>query len=406
MKVLIAAASFASKISGIQRHALNLARCLLLQPEVTAVHWVVAPWQQQMADLSDLSRDPRFVLHVALMRNQTIGRNLWYYRDLPQLAARLQVDIVHLACPMPVHGRAFHCPTVVTLHDLYPCEIPQNFGFPKFIFNRIILGQCLREVDAVACVSDATHTLLRRYFPAVSGKAIRIYNCVEAPGVANEPIPGCYGPFLLSVAQHRRNKNIPLLIRTFHLLLRSACVPAETRLFVIGIRGPESSHLDRLIARFTLQDHVYLLEGLKEAELNWCYRHCAALIAPSITEGFGLPVAEGILAGCRVVASDIPAHREISGCRCTLVPLNQNAKETLATAIVAALRAPKPQPSELPQFSASVLATQYVALYQSLLASRAAQSTFRCERLKGTEVLTLSNQQFAQAAQKDQHECL
>ena len=48
MKILIAAASFAANISGLQRHAFNMARCLLGAPEIEAVHFVVAPWQQEM----------------------------------------------------------------------------------------------------------------------------------------------------------------------------------------------------------------------------------------------------------------------------------------------------------------------------------------------------------------------
>ena len=36
-------------------------------------------------------------------------------------------------------------------------------------------------------------------------------------------------------------------------------------------------------------------------------------IAPSTVEGFGLPVAEALSLGVPVIASDIPAHREVAG---------------------------------------------------------------------------------------------
>lgn len=381
MKILIAAASFASNISGIQRHALNLARCLLLRPEVTEVHWVVAPWQDGMAQAAGLSPDSRFIPHLAAMGKHSLGRNFWYYRRLPRLAAQLDADLVHLCCPMPLDGTAFPCPTVVTLHDLYPYEIPMNFGFPKFLFNRIVLQQCLRRVDAIACVSDATAERLKQCFPAAFAKSVRIHNCVEAaptpePEATVGPavsIPDWRGEaFLLSVAQHRRNKNIPLLIRTFHNLLRSGEIPSTSRLVVVGIRGPETLLLHRLVSRCGLENRVHFLEGLSEAELQACYRNCAVLLAPSITEGFGLPIAEGILAGCRIVASDIPAHREISRLnvgddRCTLVRLGEGAEEALAGAIVTSLRKPKPLPAALPHLSAPMLAEQYVDFYRCLL---------------------------------------
>jgi glycosyltransferase involved in cell wall biosynthesis len=95
------------------------------------------------------------------------------------------------------------------------------------------------------------------------------------------------------------------------------------------------------------------------------------LVAPSITEGFGLPVAEGMLAGCRIVCSDISAHREIGEGFCRFVNLGVDAESALMRGIVSALEDPKPSPVQLPQLSGPVLAKQYIALYRRLLASTA-----------------------------------
>jgi glycosyltransferase involved in cell wall biosynthesis len=375
MKVLLAAATFATNISGVQRHAFNLARCLLPQSEIEQLHVVVAPWQKGLLADAGLPRSIKLVAHVATMVQSSLSRNLWYYRGLPRLAAQLGVDVVHITCPMPMNAAAFHCPTVVSLHDLYPYEIPMNFGFPKFIFNRIMLQQCLRNADSIACVSEATSALLRKYTPAsVWRKSIRIYNCVapEHAGTADPPIPSWTGePFLLCIAQHRRNKNITLLIGVFDRLLRSGAIDAKARLAVIGIRGPESGRIQKSIRDRGLDRMVQLLEGLTESELQWCYRNCAVLVAPSITEGFGLPVAEGLLAGCRIVCSDIPAHREIGGGLCRFVALNADAETALVHGIVSALKDPKPSSVQLPQLSGPVLAKQYIALYRRMIASTA-----------------------------------
>jgi glycosyltransferase involved in cell wall biosynthesis len=375
MKILLAAASFASNISGIQRHALSLARCLLLRPEVSALHLVVSPWQSDFAQIAGLSSDARLSTHIADISHNAISRNLWYYRRLPELAAQLQSDIVHLSFPVPCNGAAFNCPTVVTLHDMYPYEIPMNFGFPKFIFNRVILQQCIRSVDAIACVSDATQNRLKQYAPSsVWKKAVRIYNCVEPEPVsaADSPIPGWTGkPFLLCVAQHRRNKNIATLIRSFHSLMRSGEIEAGFKLVVVGIRGPESGNIKRLVANCGLSGNVVFLQGLTEPALQWCYRHCAVLVAPSLTEGFGLPVAEGLLAGSSIICSDIPAHREIADGYCHFVSLRTYPVEALAAAIADTLHEPKGEAISIPRLSASALAEQYIALYRRLVTSSA-----------------------------------
>ncbi len=373
MKILIAAASFASQISGLQRHAFNVVRCLLQLQELSAVHLVVAPWQRTLVEEAGFDPDPRLTVHIAEMEPSSLSRNLWYYRELPVLAARVRADVVHLTFPMPVDGKSFDCPTVVTLHDLYPYEIPQNFGFPKCIFNRLVLQQCLRNVDAIACVSEITDVLLRRYTPDATGrKTTRIYNCVEAGlfCAIESPIPGWQGePFLLCVAQHRCNKNIPLLLRTFDRLLQRSEIDNKTKLLVIGIGGPESRRIHRLVSHLRLDGRVHFLEGLSEPELQWCYGRCEALVTPSITEGFGLPVAEALLAGCRVVCSDIPAFREVGGDHCNFVDLHEDAEGALAEAILTTLRQPARPPISLPQFSSSLLANQYLGLYRGLIAS-------------------------------------
>jgi glycosyltransferase involved in cell wall biosynthesis len=375
MKILLAAATFATNISGVQRHAFNVVRCLLPQPEIEQLHLVVAPWQKNLLADAGIPRSIKLVLHLAEMTQSSVSRNLWYYRKLPKLAGELGIDLVHNTCPMPMNAAAFHCPIVVTLHDLYPYEIPMNFGFPKFIFNRVMLQQCLRNADSIACVSEATNSLLRQYSPpSVWRKSIRIHNCVEPEHAtaAESPIPSWSGePFLLCIAQHRRNKNIPLLIKVFSQLLRSGAIDAKARLVVIGIRGPESERIKLTIRNLGLGSAVHLPEGLTEAALQWCYRNCAVLVAPSITEGFGLPVAEGLLAGCRIVCSDINAHREIGEGFCRFVNLRVEAESALMRGIVSALEDPKPSPVQLPQLSGPVLAKQYIALYRRLLASMA-----------------------------------
>jgi glycosyltransferase involved in cell wall biosynthesis len=395
MKILLAAASFHSHISGLQRHALNVARCLLQPPEVSALHVVVAPWQHDLVKSAGLDSESRLTTHIAEpMTKSSFSRNLWYYRRLPVLAARLEADLVHLTFPMPVNAAAFSCPTVVTLHDLYPYEIPTNFGFPKSIVNRLTLKQCLRSVDAIACVSETTRLRLKQYAsPAAWRKSVRIYNCVESgpPAATESPIPGWLGePFLLCVAQHRRNKNISLLIRTVDRLLRSGEIDLNMWLVVVGVAGPETRDIHRLVADRGLGHGIHFLEGLSEPALLWCYTRCEALVAPSTTEGFGLPVTEGLLAGCRIVCSDIPAHREVANSQCRFVSLLETPEKTLATAIAAVLREPKKQPVSLPQFSAPVLAKQYMGLYGRLIASA---TPARSARMPGSIEISASESQ-------------
>src|ERR1700684_3943698 len=133
--------------------------------------------------------------------------------------------------------------------------------------------------------------------PGLGEKSRRIYNCVEQVRVrlGRSPLPGSSSiPFFLCVAQHRRNKNILLALRTLVRLLREKAVHPGAQLVIVGIPGPETANIHRFIRDARIEANVLLLSGISEAELQWCYRNCEALLAPSLTEGFGLPVAEAL----------------------------------------------------------------------------------------------------------------
>ena len=370
MKILLAAITSSAELSGVQRHAFNVVRCLLAREEVTEIHLAVAPWQQRLVRDSGVAASPRVHVHVVPMKRGILGRNLWFYREFPKLSGKLGVDVAHAAYPVPIRGKAFPCPVVVTLHDLYPFEIPKNFGMLKGWFNRKILSQCLENVDSITCVSDTTAHMLRRFVrKEVWQKASRIYNNVE---VDNEACSSGLAelstatPFLLCVAQHRRNKNIQLLLRVFERLHSGQKMHAEMRLAIVGVAGPETPSIRDLIRDLHLEDRVLLLEGIPEADLQWCYRNCGALILPSSTEGFGLPVIEALLAGCRVVCSDIPVLRELAEGHCRFVPLTGDVETAFAEAIATELQTPARRPIVLPQFSTQSIAEEYVAWYRAL----------------------------------------
>ena len=100
MKILVAAASFSSRISGLQRHAFNVVRCLLQVQEISAVHVVVAPWQSALVEDAGFGSDPRLTVHVGEMERSSLSRNLWYYRELPLwlLVCGLTLSIYHSPC--------------------------------------------------------------------------------------------------------------------------------------------------------------------------------------------------------------------------------------------------------------------------------------------------------------------
>ncbi len=83
------------------------------------------------------------------------------------------------------------------------------------------------------------------------------------------------------------------------------------RLLVAG--SPQVSSkpfFDALDSDARLREFVVVSSGLSTPSLRKLIMGSRALLMPSISEGFGLPIVEALAQGTPVLASDIPAHRE------------------------------------------------------------------------------------------------
>ena len=65
--------------------------------------------------------------------------------------------------------------------------------------------------------------------------------------------------------------------------------------------------------------NIKLLDYVDETEKAWLFLNAYAFVSPSCVEGFGIPVLDAASLGVKVLASDLPSHREIAN----LVSFNQ-----------------------------------------------------------------------------------
>jgi glycosyltransferase involved in cell wall biosynthesis len=220
----------------------------------------VAAWQALFPD------DPLVVLRRGGARYSLRAQREW-----PHLArAHPRATWVWFHWDVPWWGMPAR--SVVYVHDRIHRQVG---GFVKRTVADLWTGHAMRRAGAVVTVSAATAAQLPR-------AATVIPNGVQA---------GWCGPwaptdYLLTVGEPRPYKN-------FDLAARVAAM--------VGVR----------------HHHAW---GVSDEELAACYAGARVVLVPSRAEGFGLPLLEAFSAGAPVVASDIPALREVSGGLAVHVP--------------------------------------------------------------------------------------
>lgn len=343
MHIVIPVLHRPEKPTGVCRHAANLAQCLIDTELVRQVTLVIGRWQQAYFKSLFKLESSKIQLVAVDIKNTSFSRNQWFIFGLPKLVNRFQPDLIHMSFPFPFVQQWLKAPVVSTIHDLYPYEFPENFGYPQVWFNKLFLRQCVHNSDGLVCVSKCTLGNLEEYFPKIrENKQTRvIYNVVDLADI--EPkYPSQLGKdfssrFLLTVAQHRKNKNLDLLIRAYDTLRHDSRLDPKTLLLAVGSHGPETEHLRHLVQSRQLEDHVLFLSGLEDGELRWLYEHAALFVMPSSTEGFCLPLVEALTSSCPVVCSDIPIFREVGALRCRYFQLDHDAQANLVSAIASEL---------------------------------------------------------------------
>jgi glycosyltransferase involved in cell wall biosynthesis len=120
--------------------------------------------------------------------------------------------------------------------------------------------------------------------------------------------------YLLFMGNLEPRKNLGTLLRA-HRQARAAD-PEVPKLALVGPAGWG----DRWQGSPPDPRDVVLTGYLEDDDLRAVVAGAAAVCMPSHYEGFGLPVLEALAAGRPVLASDIPAHREVAHGHATLLP--------------------------------------------------------------------------------------
>lgn len=237
-------------------------------------------------------------------------------------AAQLEVA---LGAPDVVHANNYWCPVQLRSSRLvYTCY---DLGFtvdPGWTTETNRVG-CFEGVfrsavaaDWVVAISEASRAQYLSVFPHFPQDRIRvIYPCSRFAGSAGEGRPPralegiSPGAFWLSVGTIEPRKNQLRLAQAYARYLALGGVPIP--LVLAGGKGWLMEAFPETLARLGIAGKVVMTGYATDEELAWLYRHCLANLYPSLFEGFGLPVLEGMQFGAPTLVSNASSLPEVAG---------------------------------------------------------------------------------------------
>jgi glycosyltransferase involved in cell wall biosynthesis len=224
------------------------------------------------------------------------------------------------------HGTNFVLPPlaaaggVVTVHDLAYMKYRETVTGDAAQYADLVPA-ALRRGATVIAVSRAMAGEVADEYGIPDHRITVAHHGVDPVWAAAEPPPaadrerlGLPDRYVLYMGNMEPRKNLGTLLRA-HTAARRADL-AVPRLVLAGPagwgdrwQGTPPDPRDTVAAGY-----------LSGPDLRRVVAGAAAVCMPSHYEGFGLPVLEAMATGRPVLASDIPAHREVAGGHATLLP--------------------------------------------------------------------------------------
>jgi glycosyltransferase involved in cell wall biosynthesis len=228
------------------------------------------------------------------------------------------VDIFHLTAPLPVRIKNAGA-TILTLHDLIPLRLP----YTTLDNRREILRRfqtAAQQADLILTVSESTKRDIVALLK-IPPERIRVtYQTTDIqplrPSERNDlgRVLHRFGlsadGYCLFVGAIEPKKNVGRLIEAF--LESDIALP-------LVIVGRKAWLWDREIGRFMdvadtrIARRLKFLNYVSRNELRYLYAGAQFLAFPSLYEGFGLPLLEGMRFGLPVLTSNTSALPEIGG---------------------------------------------------------------------------------------------
>lgn len=219
---------------------------------------------------------------------------------------------------------------LVMIHDIIPIEFPE-YSRPGEDKRHVLR---LRTVAHLAhgiivptqSVADSLQAFMPQDLPIeVVTHGLHIWGRADI-NQTNAKIAIPSEPYFVCIGTIEPRKNHLLLLNIWRDLALSLDKKTP-KLIIIGRRGWENENILDMLERCPrLQGHVQEYNTLNDQEVVHLLRHARALLFPSFTEGFGLPLLEALAVKTPVICSDIAVFKEVSGDAATyLDPLDAPA---------------------------------------------------------------------------------
>lgn len=234
---------------------------------------------------------------------------LWQQSTLPGIIRENALDIFwgpEQTLPVGNTGKTIR---VLTVHDLVYKRFPETMAKSVLWVNKIFGNKSIEVADAICPVSKFTQNEIAHFYPEINKDKMHLVCCGTETGTT-EPKPQRRGENLLFVGSLEPRKNLPTLIRALEILHDEGI---DIPLTMTGPKGWRNKSIHDILSKTPIANNITHLGYVDDSTLGELYDTCAAVVFPSLYEGFGLPAIEALAHRAPLLTTKGSSMEEITG---------------------------------------------------------------------------------------------
>ena len=315
MKTLIEASSAYTVAAGIGRYARNVLECLICEGGDN--QWVLSHTRPERDEaVYWRTPDNANVREVSLPLTRRNADRMWHRLRIPldlQLIAG-RADLLY--SPDFMAPPTVRVPRMITVHDLAFMTHPQYTTAGLTNFLSTVVPRQIHGAGKVAVVTEAVKLDLMDILGVPEDKIVVARNGVDERFFSAQPLDasrrselGMPERYFLMVGTIEPRKNHLNTLRAFE----QSGVGRDIPLLLVGKPGWAYEAAMEKATELSARGIVKLMDYVPEQDLTGLYAGAHAVLYPSVTEGFGLPIIEAFATGSPVLTGTAPALREVGG---------------------------------------------------------------------------------------------
>ncbi len=207
--------------------------------------------------------------------------------------------------------------TVLTVHDLSFVRVPEAASPDLKRYLDRVVPHSIQKATHIIADSEATKQDICEVYSTpphkitvlLSGIEERFFEKSTSPhpltalGLSNVP-------YFLCIGTVQPRKNYSRVIRALAMIHKEGF---DAHVIIVGGKGWLEDEMYTTLDETKMRPYVHLVGFIEDEKIPSFYQHATGVVFPSLYEGFGFPILEGMASGVPVITANVSSMPEVAG---------------------------------------------------------------------------------------------